>query len=922
MDAVTGTTPTSEALAGIGLLLGAINHQARETACDLERLHLLKEAVQVAGRCTALAQQLAAEAATTEAAEHAHGTGLATWLTDATRLTRRETGALLYAGRDLQPFDAPKAATLKGAVLPQQARAITRVPVRPPRRPPRHHRPRRRTLDDRLRPAVHLHRVGRSVPPALEALAPEVAEASEAERVERDYQSAVRNRFLQFTPDGHGTTDLRGSLPSVDAELLIRLVDAHAAQHKRALEALDPNQPIPSRGPRRADGPMALAHAHSQHALAPGNGGDRPRVVVLIDYDKLHKQCLDAHLLPTGEPVPPSVLRKLACDAEVLPAILNGESEPLDVGRAQRLVIAPIRAALDIRDRGCALPGCDQPPADCHAHHITPWWAGGETSLANLVLVCPHHHNIVEPARQSTTHRWEIRLRPDGLPEVPPPDYVDRARRPRQHTATSANRPRLTAPDDNPDRTINAGRGARAYARQPSAHVVPGERRDLRTTSCHHHIRRSRSKPGMTTRARTTTADRAPRAETWLSYRGRGGTMDAGGASMKILIVGTAGRDFHVFNTIYRGDVMHTVVAFTAGDLAPGAQGRYPACLTGARYPDGIPILPEAELAQIIAEHGVDIVVFAYSEIGCGDIASLAARVLAAGADFHLANPRRSMLASTKPVIAVTAARSGAGKSPAVRYLAELLTSWGRTVAVVRHPLRVQSFLPDREHSVATLDDLVVDACAAPTREPFESVAGATVFSGLDFRAILDAAQAEADVILWDGAGSDLPFVEPTLHIVVTDPLRADDASDYFPGEVGLRLADAVLVSKCDTASTDQIALVERALRRVNPEAVLLTADSPVLVEDAANVTGRTVVVVEEELTLSLGDLRPGAGIAAAHQAGVAGIISPLPQAVGALVAVYNRPPRGTVDPAGDGVRAGTSSPTSRPRSKPPRAMR
>lgn len=356
---------------------------------------------------------------------------------------------------------------------------------------------------------------------------------------------------------------------------------------------------------------------------------------------------------------------------------------------------------------------------------------------------------------------------------------------------------------------------------------------------------------------------------------------------MRILIVGTAGRDFHVFNTIYRDDPGQQIVGFTSADLLPGQTGRYPACLAGPQYPDGLAIFPESELSRVIAEYGVAQVVFAYSEIGCSDIAGLAARVLAAGADFLLVNPRRAMLRSVRPVIAVTAAHSGAGKSPTVRYLAELLCSWDLRVAVVRHPLRAQSFATDREHAVALIDDAVVDACAAPVREPFDSVPGATVFSGLDFGAILAAAEAEADVILWDGAGSDLPFVEPGLHIVLTDPLQADDASDYFPGEVGLRLADAVIVSKCDSATPEQVALVERAVGRVNPEAVLLTADSPVIVTDGANVAGRTVVVVEEALTLSLGALRPGAGIAAAHQVGVTGIISPLPQAVGALVDVY-----------------------------------
>jgi predicted GTPase len=360
---------------------------------------------------------------------------------------------------------------------------------------------------------------------------------------------------------------------------------------------------------------------------------------------------------------------------------------------------------------------------------------------------------------------------------------------------------------------------------------------------------------------------------------------------MRILIVGTAGRDFHVFNTLYRDDPAATVVAFTSAESGDSPSGRYPACLAGPNYPDGIPILPEAELSDIVATHAVDQVVFAYSEIGCAEVAAVAARVLAAGTDFHLVNPRRCMLASARPVIAVTSARSGAGKSPTVRYLAELLTGWGLRVAVVRHPLRAQSFAPDREHAIALIDDTVIDACATPLQEPFDGLPGATVFSGLDFAAIVAEAETAADVILWDGAGSDLPFLRPSLHIVLTDPLRAEEPAEYFPGEVGLRMADVVLVSKCDTASPGQIAIVERAVRAVNPGATLLTADSPVVVEEGTNAFGRTVVVVEEELTLSLGALRPGAGMEAAHLVGASGILSPLPQAVGRLVDVYARHP-------------------------------
>lgn len=438
MEGIRELLPTSQVLDGIEALLDAIDEPARGLATDGERLALMQAAVRVAGRCAALAQTLGAEVAGTEAAEHAHGTGAASWLAETTRLTRREASALLQAGRDLTPLDRVRAATLNGTMLPQQARSISRVLADLPEHLP----PEAVSGAEELMVgyaaqfnSTELAALSRRL---LEVVAPEVADASEEERLEREHQLAVRNRHLQFHHDGHGTTEVRGSLPTVDAQLLIRLVDAHAAQQKRALEALDPNQPLPGRGQRRADGLMALVHAHSQAALAPGHGGDRPRLVVLLDYDKLRQRCIDARLLGTDEAVAPSVLRRLACDADLLPAVLGGESEPLDVGRGQRLVTGPIRAALEVRDRGCAFPGCDKPPDDCHAHHIRPWWDGGDTALHNLVLVCPHHHGIVEPGRPGAgldpTHRWRIRLRSDGLPEVVPPRYVDREQRPRLHT--------------------------------------------------------------------------------------------------------------------------------------------------------------------------------------------------------------------------------------------------------------------------------------------------------------------------------------------------------------------------------------------------------------------------------------------------------------------------------------------------------
>lgn len=434
MKRSSAAIPTSEALAGIGLLLDGVDHDLRGVATDAERLTLLRDVVAVAGRCTALAQRLAAEAVSTEAAEHAHGTSVGSWLAETVRLTRKEAGALIHAGLDQARFAGIDLAALAGNVLPQQARAMTRVLADLPDDLPEAQVSDGEELLLGYADAFNSAELGTLSKHLLEVLAPEIAEAGEAERLEREYQRAFRDRHLQFQHDGHGTTRFSGSLPTVQAEHLIRVVDAHAAQQKRGLEALDPRQPLPSRAQRRADGLMAMVARHAKESLAPSNGGDRPRIVVVVDYDRLHARCVDARLVQVGEPIAASVLRRLACDADILPAVMGGASEPLDVGRSQRLVTGSIRAALELRDRGCAFPGCDRPPADCHAHHLKPWWAGGATSLSNLVLVCPHHHNIVEPGHDPTAQRWRIRLRADGLPEVIPPSYVDPGQRPRIHT--------------------------------------------------------------------------------------------------------------------------------------------------------------------------------------------------------------------------------------------------------------------------------------------------------------------------------------------------------------------------------------------------------------------------------------------------------------------------------------------------------
>ncbi len=358
------------------------------------------------------------------------------------------------------------------------------------------------------------------------------------------------------------------------------------------------------------------------------------------------------------------------------------------------------------------------------------------------------------------------------------------------------------------------------------------------------------------------------------------------------LIVGTAGREFHIFNTVYRQDSHHRVLGFTSPRLNSGEASLYPACLSGALYPDGIPVLPEEDLEKIIAELGIKDVVFAYTELPFTKVRRLGARVLAAGADFQLLAPDRSMLRSSKPVIAVTAARSGAGKTPTVRYLAHLLHTDGLRVAVIRHPITHQTFDDHVSHRVAVGDNVDADECSFAERTEFEPLFAdqVVVYTGLDYAQILAAAESESDVILWDGGGNDLPFIRPDLHIVITDPLRSPH-EDYFPGDVCLLLADLVIINKCDSATIEQIEAAEATVNRVNPDAPVLTADSPVTVEGADAIRGRTVTIIEEGLSLALGPLKTGAGLVAARQCGVSGIISPRPNAVGSLVKVYREHP-------------------------------
>ena len=448
MDAGFANYSDGQLVATIGAALDALTDNRLRLPTDAEQLDLLREALQLDARLIAWQQQLAARIETSEAAWHEHRTSTTTWLAESANLTPREARRLVKAGQNLQRFDTVGKAAAAGTLLPSQADAITSTLADLPPEFPDETLTQAQNLMVGFAATHNATELRRLTGHLLEVLAPDTADATEAARLERQERQAMARRHLEFRHDGQGSVLIRGSLTVAAAEPFIRIIDAYAAAEKRAIEALDPHAEYLTPAMRRADALAAMVNHHTQQALAPVNGGDRPRIVLALSWDKLVKQCLDAGLATTsgptgavivgsGEPLTPSTARRLLCDADLLPVVLGGPSEILDVGRSQRLVTPAIRAALELRDGGCAFPGCDQPPQACHAHHLLPWWAGGTTALHNLVLVCPHHHGIVEPARpgegRDFADRWRVRIRSDGVPEVIPPRRVDARQRPRLH---------------------------------------------------------------------------------------------------------------------------------------------------------------------------------------------------------------------------------------------------------------------------------------------------------------------------------------------------------------------------------------------------------------------------------------------------------------------------------------------------------
>jgi predicted GTPase len=375
----------------------------------------------------------------------------------------------------------------------------------------------------------------------------------------------------------------------------------------------------------------------------------------------------------------------------------------------------------------------------------------------------------------------------------------------------------------------------------------------------------------------------------------------SGAARERVLILGAAGRDFHTFNAVYRSEPSFEVVAFTAAQIPGIAHRTYPPSLAGGLYPRGIPIEDEAELESLCRRHRVARVVLAYSDLSHADVMHLASRALACGADFVLHGPDRTMLAARRPVIAVSAVRTGCGKSQTARWIARRLLRSGRRVAALRHPMPYGDLEKQRAQRFARLADLEAARCTIEEREEYEPyvAAGAVVFAGVDYAEILARAEAEAEVLIWDGGNNDFPFVRPNLSIALVDALRPDQVTTHYPGEVVVRMADVVVVNKVDAAASADVQRLVDAVRAVNPRARVVRTASPPKLDDPEAVRGRRVLVVEDGPTLTHGGMPYGAGYVAAVRAGAAELVDPRASAAPEIAEAFARFPHiGRVLPA------------------------
>ena len=361
----------------------------------------------------------------------------------------------------------------------------------------------------------------------------------------------------------------------------------------------------------------------------------------------------------------------------------------------------------------------------------------------------------------------------------------------------------------------------------------------------------------------------------------------------RVLIMGAAGRDFHNFNVIYRNDPQSKVVAFTATQI-PNIEGRlYPPELSGELYPDGIPILDEVDLSRLISEFKVDDVVFAYSDVSHEYVMHKASKVLKCGSNFKLLGGEKTMIKSNKPVIAIGAVRTGSGKSQTTRRVAKVLTDAGTSVAVIRHPMPYGDLTKQKVQRFATIEDLKKHDCTIEEMEEYEPHIdrGSVVFAGIDYKAILDKAEKEADIILWDGGNNDMPFYKPDLFLVVVDPHRPGHELLFYPGESNLLMADVVVINKMDTAEPENIATVKANIASVNPGSTIIEAASPLTVEKPDVIKGKRCLVVEDGPTLTHGGMKFGAGIVAAEKFGATEVVDPRPWITGTIAETFESYP-------------------------------
>ncbi len=359
----------------------------------------------------------------------------------------------------------------------------------------------------------------------------------------------------------------------------------------------------------------------------------------------------------------------------------------------------------------------------------------------------------------------------------------------------------------------------------------------------------------------------------------------------KIIIMGAAGRDFHNFNVRFRDNEEYDVVAFTATQI-PDIEGRsYPASLAGKLYPNGIPIHAEEELADLIKEHSVNAVVFSYSDIPHEEVMHKASKVNACGADFMLLGADATAIKSKVPIISICAIRTGCGKSQTTRRVSDILKSYGKKLVAIRHPMPYGDLAAQKAQRFASYEDMKHHKCTIEEMEEYEPHIenGTIIYAGVDYGAILEQAEKEADIILWDGGNNDTSFYKPDLHIVVVDPLRAGHEMSYYPGETNLRMADVVVINKIDTASFEDIEFVRENIRMVNPDAVIIDAASPLTVEEPELIRGKRALVVEDGPTLTHGEMSFGAGVVAAEKFGASEIIDPRPWVVGKIAETYEK---------------------------------